>query len=100
MRTKLLAASVLAAGAVLAGCGGYGGAYYAQFGPPPPRYAVVGVAPGPGYVWTPGWYDWRGHNWTWVEGRWMRPPRAHAVWVAPEWRREGRDYRFHRGYWR
>lgn len=100
-KIKLLAGAMVLAGSLLTACGGgYGGSYYVQYGPPAPRYAVVGVAPGPGYVWTQGYWDWRGHNWAWVEGRWLRPPRAHAVWVAPEWRREGSRYRFHRGYWR
>jgi hypothetical protein len=35
-----------------------------------------------------------------VEGRWVAPPRAGAVWIAPHWERRG----FHRvriaGYWR
>jgi WXXGXW repeat (2 copies) len=99
MRSKLLAGALLTGAAILAGCGG--GGYYASYGPPAPRsYVAVGVAPGPGYVWTNGYWDWRGRNWSWVEGRWMRPPRSRAVWVAPEWRHEGRGYRFHRGHWR
>jgi len=35
-----------------------------------------------------------------VEGRWVAPPRAGAVWIAPHWERRG----FHRvwiaGFWR
>ncbi|MEI9974771.1 MAG: hypothetical protein WDO73_23630 [Ignavibacteriota bacterium] len=30
---------------------------------------------------TEGFYDYRGGRYVWVPGRWMRPPRAHAVWV-------------------
>jgi hypothetical protein len=66
--------------------------------PPPPPTAVVtpvGVAPGPGYVWVPGYWDWVGGQWVWVEGRWILPPRRHAVWVAPIV-----DFRLHRGHWR
>ena len=100
MRQKLLAGAFVVSAAILSGCAG-GGVYYASYAPPAPRYyAPVGVAPGPGFVWTNGYWDWRGRNWAWVEGRWMRPPHARAVWVAPEWRHEGRGYRFHRGYWR
>jgi WXXGXW repeat (2 copies) len=100
MRQKLPGAALVLAGALLAGCGQGYGALYVRNGPPPPRYGVVGVAPGPGFVWTPGYWDWRSNNWFWVQGRWLRPPRRRAVWVAPEWRHEGRGWRFHRGRWR
>ncbi|HYW47578.1 MAG TPA: hypothetical protein VE959_32215 [Bryobacteraceae bacterium] len=99
MKQKVMAGVLVLFGTVLAGCVG-GGAYYVRTGPPSPRYEVVGVAPGAGFVWTNGYWDWRGNNWAWVGGRWMRPPRARAVWVAPEWRHEGRAWRLHRGYWR
>ncbi|HLK69780.1 MAG TPA: hypothetical protein VKU19_40400 [Bryobacteraceae bacterium] len=99
MKSKILAGVFVLFGTILTACAG-GGAYYVRYGPPAPRYAVVGVAPGPGYIWTAGYWDRRGSSWGWVEGRWQRPPRPRAVWVAPEWRQEGRGYRFHRGYWR
>jgi len=102
MRQKLLGGAFVLASTILGACGGgYGGGYYVQSGPPAPRYyGAIGVAPGPGFVWTNGYWDWRGRNWAWVDGRWMRPPRGRAHWVAPEWRREGRGYRLRRGYWR
>jgi hypothetical protein len=99
MKRKLLGAVFVLAGALLTGCAGYGG-YYARQGPPPPRYGAIGYAPGPGYVWTDGYWQWSNRDWRWAPGRWMRPPRPHAVWVSPRWDREGRGYRFHRGYWR
>jgi hypothetical protein len=47
---------------LLAGCGG--GAYYqagVAYGPPAPVVeGPYGVAPGPDYIWTPGFYDWYG----------------------------------------
>jgi len=98
MKRKLLAATFLVTSAISIGCGG--GVYYASFGPPPPRYGVVGVAPGPGYVWADGYWDWRGGNWAWVGGHWMHPPRSGAVWVAPRWHQEGHRWRRERGYWR
>ncbi len=99
MKKNLPAAAAVLIGTVLTGCGpGY---VVASIGPPPPpRYGVMGYAPGPGYVWTDGYYNLMGSNWVWVGGRWMRPPRRGAAWVSPEWRREGGRYRFRRGYWR
>ncbi len=99
MKRRLLAAGALLFGTLLAGCAG--GALYVRTAPPPPRHAVVGYAPGPGWVWTDGYWDWRGGRWYWVEGRWMRPPRAHAAWVPGQWveTRRGR-WAFRRGHWR
>lgn len=95
-----LAGAYIFLGTVLSGCGG--GAYYAAlYGPPPaPRYGVVGVAPGPGYTWTDGFWDLRGRSWVWAPGRWVRPPGRGSLWVRPEWRSEGGRWAFHRGYWR
>lgn len=66
--------------------------------PPPPPDAVVtpvGVAPVPGYVWVPGYWDWVGGTWVWVQGRWVLPPSGHHVWVSPVL-----EFRLHRGHWR
>jgi len=98
MKNKFLAGAFVILGTMLTACAG--GSYYVRSDPPAPRYAVIGTAPGPGYVWTNGYWDWRGRNWALVDGRWIRPPRARAVWVGPEWRREGNRWRFRRGYWR
>ena len=66
MRRMLLAAAFVIGGTVLTGCGG--GYYVVAAGPPAPRYGVVGFAPGPGYVWTEGFYDYRGGAWAWSPG--------------------------------
>jgi len=98
MKRQLLAAGFVIAGTLLSGCAA-NGAVVVRFAPPPPRYAVVGVAPGPGYVWTEGFYDYRGGNYVWSAGRWMHPPRPHAVWVPGSWSQGRRGYEFRRGYW-
>jgi len=97
MVRKFLVAAVVLGGTILAGCGG---GYVMAYGPPPPRYGVVGYAPGPGYIWTDGYWNLAGGRWAWVGGSWQRPPRPHAAWVRPEWRQEGGRWRFHRGHWR
>jgi hypothetical protein len=94
-----LAGAVLGT-ALLAGCGG--GHYYAgvAYGPPPPIVErPYGLAPGPGYIWTPGYYDWVGGTWTWRRGEWRRRPHANDRWVAPRWEHRGNGYRYHSGGW-
>jgi WXXGXW repeat (2 copies) len=63
----------------------------ARFGPPAPRVEVIGVAPGPGFVWIRGFYRWNGGAYLWVPGRWERPPYARAVWVPGRWVRHPRQ---------
>jgi hypothetical protein len=97
---RLILLSTLAFGTILAGCAA-NGPYVVRYGPPPaPRYGVMGIAPGPGYVWTDGYWDRRGGQWAWIDGRWLRPPHRRAVWVPGTWRQERGGWRFHRGYWR
>jgi len=100
MKRIWMVAAVVMMGSVLAGCAA-NGAYVMRYGPPPPpRYGMMGVAPGPGYVWMEGFWDWRGGNWHWMPGRWAVPPRPHAVWVPGYWEPNGHAYRFRPGYWR
>jgi hypothetical protein len=96
---RRLPTAIVFFGTCLTGCAAGGGLYLSA--PPPPRYAVIGVAPGPGWVWTDGFWDRRGEQWVWVAGRWLRPPRPRAVWVPGRWT-EGRSsrYKFERGHWR
>jgi hypothetical protein len=67
--------------------------------PPPPQQDVVVVAPGPGYVWVPGAWEWHG-GWVWVGGYWANPPYPRAVWIDGYWTRG--PYGWHRvpGHWR
>lgn len=78
------------------------GGYYVGVGYGPPAPIVegpYGVAPGPGYVWTPGYYDWAGGTWVWRHGTWRRRPHPVDRWVAPRWERVGNRYRYHPGGW-
>jgi YXWGXW repeat-containing protein len=70
--------------------------------PPPPRQEViVGISPGPDYIWVAGFWDGTPGHYVWVGGHWERPPRPHAVWVAPHWEKD-HDGHYHqiRGEWR
>jgi len=98
MKHKLLTAAFLMAGTLFTACAGSGAVVIVD--PPAPRYGVIGVAPGSGFIWVEGFWDLRGGSWVWAPGRWVRPPRPGAVWVGSAWRHEGAHWRYHRGYWR
>jgi hypothetical protein len=71
---------------------------FAPSPPPPPRFERV-PHPRRGYVWVPGYWQWRGHHHVWVPGTWIvaRPGYAYG---NPRWiERDGRWY-FERGRWR
>ena len=52
---------------------------YVRVGPPAPIVETRVIAPGPGYVWIPGYHRWSGSAYVWVPGRWDRPPRARRL---------------------
>jgi hypothetical protein len=37
---------------------------------PAPLVEAIPVAPGPGYDWVPGYWNWDGTTWVWVYGGW------------------------------
>jgi WXXGXW repeat (2 copies) len=68
-----------------------------RIGPPPPRVEVVPAAR-PGWVWAPGYWNWRGNRHVWVNGNWVRARRGYA-YTQPTWVHEGDRWRFRRGAW-
>jgi len=56
--------------------------------PPVVRVETQTVAPGPGYVWTKGYWRWTGTTYVWVPGSWIVRPRPAAVWVEGHWMRD------------
>jgi hypothetical protein len=69
--------------------------------PPPQREVIIGISPGPGFVWIGGYWDGAPGHYTWVGGRWARPPHQHGHWNPPHWDKD-RDGHYHqtRGEWR
>lgn len=55
--------------------------------------------PGPGYLWTPGYWAWDGMGYYWVPGAWVLAPFYGALWTPPYWGWVGGMYVFHPGYW-
>ena len=98
-----LFALVLASALLAASCGGAyvgGGYYYADTPPPPVRAEVFGTAPGPGYVWIRGNWNYTGGRYNWAPGRWERPPHGRTHWEAGRWEKHGSQYHFREGHWR
>jgi hypothetical protein len=58
------------------------------------------VRPSRYHVWVGGYHRWDGRGYVWEPGRWERPPRARAVWVAPRWEHRRDGYVFVEGRWR
>src|SRR5262249_41832838 len=73
---------------------------YVRIGPPRAPVERRPVAPGRGYVWTPGYHRWDGHAHAWVPGAWVRPPRPHAHWVPARWMHRRGGWVFVEGHWR
>jgi hypothetical protein len=71
-------------------------------GPPPPDEVdtVVGVAPGPGFIWVGGFWGWGPGGWAWHRGYWGHPPYGGARWVRPHYAYRGGRHYWVRGGWR
>ncbi|MGV7207973.1 YXWGXW repeat-containing protein [Oxalobacteraceae bacterium A2-2] len=65
--------------------------------PPAPREEAV-PAPRRGYVWVPGYWDWRGHRHVWVKGTWVRERRGY-VYHQPQWVERNGHWEMRRGSW-
>jgi hypothetical protein len=93
----LLVAATIAASPA---CAAPRGRLYVRVGPPDPIVETRIVAPGPGYIWVPGYHTWNGSAYVWAPGRWDRPPRPRAVWVPARWVHERRGWYLVEGHWR
>src|SRR3984957_45864 len=65
--------------------------------PPAPQVEVV-PAPRAGFVWAPGFWEWRGHTHVWVPGRWVGERRGYH-WVPDRWEQRGPHWHHERGHW-
>ena len=63
-----------------------------------PQCSLTHSAPRRGYVWVPGYWNWRGQRHVWTKGTWMRARNGY-VYRAPTWQeRDGRWFQ-ERGRW-
>jgi hypothetical protein len=70
-----------------------------RIGPPAlPIYAQP-LCPGPGYLWTPGYWAWNDEGgYYWVPGTWVVAPIG-MLWTPGYWGWGGGFYAWHAGYW-
>ena len=70
-----------------------------RIGPPAlPVYAQP-ICPGPGYLWTPGYWAWSDDDgYYWVPGTWVVAPVG-MLWTPGWWGWGGGLYVWHAGYW-
>ncbi len=70
---------------------------FVNVGPPPLRYEYVPV-PRVGFVWVPGYWDWRAERYHWVRGRWSQH-RPGYYYEPVRWVGRGGHY-YRQGGWR
>ena len=70
-----------------------------RIGPPIlPVYAQP-VCPGPGYIWTPGYWAYGDEGYYWVPGTWVLAPEPGFLWTPGYWGFAEGVYLWHAGYW-
>lgn len=66
--------------------------------PPLPDYDQP-PCPGPGYIWTPGYWYYGPAGYYWVPGAWVEAPYTGALWTPGYWAFVNTSYVFFPGYW-
>ncbi len=57
------------------------------------------IAPGDGYIWTPGYWAYGDDDYYWVPGTWVMAPEVGYLWTPGYWGWGNNAYLFHEGYW-
>src|ERR1700723_1001230 len=67
----------------------------------PPELPVYDqpIAPGDGYIWTPGYWAYGDDDYYWVPGTWVMAPEVGYLWTPGYWGWDNSGYLFHDGYW-
>jgi hypothetical protein len=73
---------------------------FVSFGPPAIPVYVQPMCPGPGYIWTPGYWAWDAdYGYYWVPGTWVMAPFVGAMWTPGYWGWYNGGYMWYPGYW-
>lgn len=70
-----------------------------RVGPPALPVYVQPVCPGPGYIWTPGYWAYGPDGYFWVPGTWVEPPEVGLLWTPGYWGWRNGFYVWNAGYW-
>jgi len=97
-RRALLLGLVIAAGAVAAPTMASAGVFIDIDVAPPPVRVEAAPPPREGFVWAPGFWEWRGGAHVWVPGRWIGERRGYH-WVPDRWEPRGPHWHHERGHW-
>jgi WXXGXW repeat (2 copies) len=96
-RKLVISAAVAAAFTVIAPAAQASVDFYVNIAPPALRYEAI-PAPRVGYVWTPGYWDWRNNRHHWKSGRWERQ-RAGYYYHSQRWVQRDNRWYVERGRW-
>lgn len=72
---------------------------HAPEAPPPPRVETPPPPPAPEATWTPGYWQWGGESYVWIDGAYRIAPAVGQTWKPPTWRVSGRGAVFVPGGW-
>jgi len=67
--------------------------------PPPLPVYVQPFAPGPDFIWAPGYWAYDYGDYYWVPGTWVRAPAVGLLWTPGYWGWNNGFYVWNAGYW-
>jgi len=71
-----------------------------RIGPPALPVYEQPLCPGPGYLWTPGYWAWDDDGgYYWVPGTWVEAPEPGLLWTPGYWGWNDGLYAWNGGYW-
>src|SRR5208337_83465 len=71
-----------------------------RIGPPALPVYEQPLCPGPGYLWTPGYWAWSDDDgYYWVPGTWVEAPEPGLLWTPGYWGWNDGVYAWNTGYW-
>jgi len=101
VRTSLIVAGLLSTPLLAVGTADAFVAVGVSINVAPPELPVYEQPPipGPGYLWTPGYWAWDGNDYYWVPGTWVLAPQPGYLWTPGYWGWADGGYVWHAGYW-